>query len=151
MTLTIAFAILQHFTNVGKETPRLNYFDLTIGMPDVLFELIMVGFSLLFFWAFSWVMYRRAAGLQDENGTVVKKLGVLRAICDAINLIDVIRGVGEAWMTLIRLPMGKGNRGVGYKAGGEKMVSYSPETKPGLGVYEKATVEQLGGQGMMNV
>ena len=126
VTLSVAFAILQKFTDIGKKTPHLNYDDLTIGLPDVLFEFAMLIFCFVFWWAYPPTRYSRASHTPDVTGQVATKYSAARAIVDPFNLLDVIKGTWYAFMVLVRLPLGK-KRGIGY--GVEKDIEYSPERK----------------------
>lgn len=126
VTQTVIFAILQKFTNIGKETPHLNYCDLTIGLPDVLFELEMLLLALIFFWAYSPARYWHAVHDKDSTGQTAPRLPIWRAVVDPLNPVDVFKGTRFALIVLVKLPFGR--RFLGYAA--EGAVELSPERKP---------------------
>ena len=123
VTLSIAFAILQKFSKIGATTPHLNYYDLTIGLPDVLFQFAMLLFCFVFWWAYPAGRYRHAG---ETPGTAVSRLPAYRALIDPLNPLDLIKGSWYAFVILAKLPFGK-RRGVGYRA--QESEEFSPERK----------------------
>lgn len=126
VTLNIAFAILQKFSNIGKKTPHLSYNDLVIGLPDVLFQFAMLVFCFVFWWAYPPTRYRQASRTPDATGQVAARQPVFRGFWDPVNILDVIQGSCYAFKILVKLPLGK-KRGIGYRVQGD--VEFSPERK----------------------
>lgn len=67
LKLLVAVDFVQSLIFVGIQksgiratrTPHLSYYDLNIGLPNMLFEIEMILFSLFFIWAFSLTRYQQ--------------------------------------------------------------------------------------------
>lgn len=95
----------------------------------MLFELSMLIFCAVFWWAYPATRYRRAATVPDVTGSISPRQPAYRAIIDALNIWDTLKGVWYGLKVLALFPFGK--KMVTYHAVGAG-AEYAPVTKPGF-------------------
>ncbi len=104
---------------------------MTSQVPNVLFELIMLIFCAVFWWAYPATRYRRAVTVPDATGATLPRQPVYRALVDALNIWDALKGTWYGIKVLALYPLGK--KKLPYRAIGTG-AEYSPERKPDMPV-----------------
>ena len=145
VTLVLTFALISWvLPEEGKTTPHLSYYDITIGVPNALFELSMVIFCPLFWRAYPAKRYRTAK--DPSTGRLRKAQPVWRAIIDTINPNDIIEGTAETFVILWHvLPWIKKRDKLGAGSVGDHDGAYLLKTPPEMSIPQH-TYQQVPGE-----